>query len=395
MPETPVELSIVMPAYNEEVAIAAAVDDILTHVVPAVASAEIVVVNDGSKDRTLAILHEIAAREPRLTVINRVNGGHGPALITGLDAARGETLLLLDSDRQIVLDDFAAAWAAYRTGDALIGIRADRHDGPLRAVISRGMRIVLRVLFGKAPRDPNIPFKIVKRADWRRAAPAIGADNPLPSVLLALYLTKSGARIVQYPITHRAREGSVSELRGWKRYPVKNQETVTPAAPEQRNVASTLHPLEKGARFKGRMRFHNLRPVELGGLLWALTWGGDATKRHALGMGKPLGFGQISVEIDTAASQMQPNAAEATPAIAELIETFRQHMEAAAKKAGKPAWQNSAQLRELLAMADPDRAQGKNLTALHLGKSRDNEFVNAKKERLVLPVYTQIRPQAR
>ena len=78
------------------------------------------------------------------------------------------------------------------------------------------MRIVLRVLFGKAPRDPNIPFKIVKRADWRRAAPAIGADNPLPSVLLALYLTKSGARIVQYPITHRAREGSVSELRGWK-----------------------------------------------------------------------------------------------------------------------------------------------------------------------------------
>lgn len=216
MPETPVELSIVMPAYNEEVAIAAAVDDILTHVVPAVASAEIVVVNDGSKDRTLAILHEIAAREPRLTVINRVNGGHGPALITGLDAARGETLLLLDSDRQIVLDDFAAACAAYRTGDALIGIRADRHDGPLRAVISRGMRIVLRVLFGKAPRDPNIPFKIVKRADWRRAAPAIGADNPLPSVLLALYLTKSGARIVQYPITHRAREGSVSELRGWK-----------------------------------------------------------------------------------------------------------------------------------------------------------------------------------
>lgn len=216
MPDVPVELSIVMPAYNEEVAIAAAVDDILTHVVPHVASAEIVVVNDGSKDRTLAILQEIAAREPRLTLIDRRNGGHGPAVITGLNAARGEHLLQLDSDRQIVLDDFDAAWAAYRTGDALIGIRADRHDGPLRAIISRSMRLILRLLFGKAPRDPNIPFKIVKRADWHRAAAAIGPDNPLPSVLLALYLTKSGARIVQHPIVHRAREGSVSELRGWK-----------------------------------------------------------------------------------------------------------------------------------------------------------------------------------
>jgi len=212
----PVELSIVMQAYNEEVAIAAAVEDILIHVVPHVASAQIVVVNDGSKDRTLSILQEIAAREPRLTLIDRKNGGHGPAVITGLNAAAGAHLLQLDSDRQITLDDFGAAWAAYRTGDALIGIRADRHDGAVRAVISRSMRIVLRVLFGKAPRDPNIPFKIVSQADWQRAASAIGPDNPLPSVLLALYLTKSGARIVQYPITHRARQGSVSELRGWK-----------------------------------------------------------------------------------------------------------------------------------------------------------------------------------
>ncbi len=216
MSEAPVELSIVMPAYNEEVAIAAAVQDILTHVSPVVGSSEIVVVNDGSKDRTAQILNDLAAREPRLRVIDRVNGGHGPALITGLNAAQGETLLLLDSDRQIALDGFAGAWRAYRTGDAFIGIRADRHDGPLRAVISRTMRAFLGLTFGKTPRDPNIPFKLVSRAAWERAAPAIGPDNPLPSVLLALHLAMSGAKIVQEPIRHRAREGSVSELRGMK-----------------------------------------------------------------------------------------------------------------------------------------------------------------------------------
>lgn len=216
MSEAPVELSIVMPAYNEEVAIAAAVDDILAHVVPVVASAEIVVVNDGSRDRTGEILREIAARQPRLRLIDRANGGHGPALITGLNAARGETLLLLDSDRQIALEGFADAWRACKSGDAFIGIRADRRDGVLRAIISRSMRGLLGLTFGKVPRDPNIPFKLVSREAWTRAAPAIGDDNPLPSVLLALHLSMSGAKIVQHPVRHLAREGSVSELRGWK-----------------------------------------------------------------------------------------------------------------------------------------------------------------------------------
>ncbi len=216
MSEAPVELSIVMPAYNEEVSIAGAVEDILVHVVPVVASAEIVVVNDGSKDRTGAILADLAAREPRLKVITRENGGHGPALIMGLNAATGENLLILDSDRQIKLNNFPELYAAYRGADAMIAVRADRQDGPLRAVISRSLRGLLGVLFGKVPRDPNIPLKLLKRSAWRKAAPAIGADNPIPSALLALHLTMSGATIVQKPIVHVPREGSVSNFRGWK-----------------------------------------------------------------------------------------------------------------------------------------------------------------------------------
>jgi len=212
----PVELSIVMPAYNEEVSIAGAVDDILTHVAPVVSSCEIIVVNDGSKDRTGEILAGIAAREPRVKVITRQNGGHGPALIMGLNAATGENVLILDSDRQIKLDNFADLYAAYRGADAMIAVRADRQDGPLRAVISRSLRGLLSLLFGKVPRDPNIPLKILKRAAWQKAAPAIGDDNPIPSALLALHLTMSGARIVQKPIVHVPREGSVSNFRGWK-----------------------------------------------------------------------------------------------------------------------------------------------------------------------------------
>lgn len=216
MDSTSAELSIVMPAYNEEVSIQGAIDDVVRSVVPCVASAEIIVVDDGSRDGTSATLAAYAAREPRLNVIRRPNGGHGPALITGLNAATGRSVLILDSDRQIELDDFAAFWRAYGTADAVLGIRALRQDDAVRRAISQGLRRLLGLLFGPVPRDTNVPFKIIARDAWAKAAPAIGPDNPIPSALLALHLGMSGARIVQLPVVHRPRIGSVSNFRGWK-----------------------------------------------------------------------------------------------------------------------------------------------------------------------------------
>src|ERR1700737_3073109 len=99
----PVNLSVVVAAFNERTSIKQAIDDIITYVAPHVPTLEIVVVDDGSTDGTAHILDEIAAKTTLVRVIHRANGGHGPALISGLRAARGENLLLLDADRQINL----------------------------------------------------------------------------------------------------------------------------------------------------------------------------------------------------------------------------------------------------------------------------------------------------
>lgn len=74
-----------------------------------------------------------------------------------------------------------------------------------------------------------------------------------------------------------------ARLRGWKRY-VARQDQFQPAPPTPRkeegrenlNIATSFVPLESGACFRGRVHFHNLRPLELGAVLWALTWGGIA-----------------------------------------------------------------------------------------------------------------------
>jgi len=94
------------------------------------------------------------------------------------------------------------------------------------------------------------------------------------------------------------------KIRGWKRYPAENNQPSYPSLPRDRNgrentdVATMLRPLPCGTVFEGKIRFHNLRPIELGALIWVLTWGENKKCQHKIGMGKPLGLGRISVEID-------------------------------------------------------------------------------------------------
>ena len=84
-----IPLSVVMPAYNEEASIELAVAELQQHVLNTTPGAELVVVNDGSRDRTGKILDQLAYRDSRIRVIHQPNRGHGRALMTGLDGALG------------------------------------------------------------------------------------------------------------------------------------------------------------------------------------------------------------------------------------------------------------------------------------------------------------------
>ena len=92
-------LTAIMPAYNEEEAIEAAVGEVRGQVLDAVPGSDLIVVDDGSRDRTGAILDQLSAADPRVKVIHQPNGGHGAALRTGMERANGQLLFLLDSDR--------------------------------------------------------------------------------------------------------------------------------------------------------------------------------------------------------------------------------------------------------------------------------------------------------
>lgn len=206
-------LSVVMPAYNEAANIEGAIGDVVAHVFAVVADAELVVVDDGSRDRTRAIAAACAARDPRIRVVSQANAGHGPALVHGLREARGDYCLLLDSDRQIGLTEFAETWRLGRDCDAVLGVRRNRDDPRHRLVLTAALRAFLRQGLGVDAVDANVPYKLVRRVVVRAALDAMPREPRVPSILLTVYLSRLGVPTVQQPVPHFARSGGVTTLR--------------------------------------------------------------------------------------------------------------------------------------------------------------------------------------
>lgn len=206
----------------------------------------------------------------------------------------------------------------------------------------------------------------------------------------------------QYSTYMQTPKDKAPKVRGFKRYPARSaaQTGVQKLNNEQltnRKVQVRLHPLREGARFRGRIAFHNLKREELGLLLWVLTWGGDKSMRHGLGMGKSFGFGQVHFELDHDQSRLIANDPDSTESESDLhtsldraMSSFERHMETTLKAHG--GWRRSPQMLDLKAMADPVSAtsltHGMELRHMCLApKKKTNEFVWAKHLALALADY--------
>jgi hypothetical protein len=198
--------------------------------------------------------------------------------------------------------------------------------------------------------------------------------------------------------------GKNEKLRGWKRYPARGAgrhgaPRPTPQQARNPQTLSRLRPLWLGdrLRFEGVIRFHNLRPVELGALVWAIEWGGNDRLRHGLGMGKPFGWGQVALRLgrDHERSRIVPNdpSAPAEPVadtLARCQDAFVAEMDRwLASKGVNTGWAQSEPIRRLRAMADPANAE-RNAPLRHMTLDPDgkaNQFADAKKAGLVLQEY--------
>ena len=206
-------LSVVLPAYNEEGNIERVVRDAAAAAADLAPPYEIVVVDDGSRDATPAILARLSAElGERLRVVRHPgNEGYGAALRNGFRATTGELVFYTDSDNQFDLRELAGILPLMTEVDAVLGFRIDRQDPWMRKAVSGGFNRLSSAAFGMSVRDLNCSFKLF-RGDLLRALPIDSTDFFVDTELVAR-IHRGGWRYVQRGVHHYPRTSGRSTVR--------------------------------------------------------------------------------------------------------------------------------------------------------------------------------------
>ena len=207
--DAPPELSLFLPVLDEEenlrpmhAKIASALDALGK-------SAEVIYIDDGSTDRSLAILREIAAEDPRVRVISlRRNYGQTAAMSAGIDAARGQILIPMDADLQNDPSDIARLLEKLDEGyDVVSGWRRHRQDKMISRKIPSMLANKVISWIGDVPlHDYGCSLKAYRR-DVLKDVKLYGEMHRF----IPIYASWAGARVTEIPVDHHARTAGRSK----------------------------------------------------------------------------------------------------------------------------------------------------------------------------------------
>jgi glycosyltransferase involved in cell wall biosynthesis len=201
------ELSLVIPAYNERENVVPLFAELREALAVVGRSYEIVAVDDGSRDGTAEWLTREAVRDPRVVaVLLAANSGQSAALAAGIRRARGAVIVTLDADLQNDPADLPRLLAALEHADVVSGVRRHRQDDWVRRLSSRIANAVRRAVLGDPLTDIGCSFKAYRRETLEGLPFFVNAHRFLPALC-----EFRGARLVEVPLSHRARRAGVSK----------------------------------------------------------------------------------------------------------------------------------------------------------------------------------------
>lgn len=211
------KLSIIVPFYDEEESIAAVHASIVAAVEPLGIPFEMVFVDDGSRDRTAEIAAGIARSDPRVRFVRfRRNYGQTPAMVAGIEHARGEVLVTMDGDLQNDPADIEAFLAKIEEGyDLVVGWRHDRQDRLVtRRIPSRIANALIARVTGVPIRDNGCSLKAYRARLIKNIPLYSEMHRFIPAVA-----SVAGPRIAEIRVRHHARRFGRSKYglsRAWR-----------------------------------------------------------------------------------------------------------------------------------------------------------------------------------
>jgi glycosyltransferase involved in cell wall biosynthesis len=157
-------ISIFFPCYNEEANVERVTEEALAVAATISDDFEIIIVNDGSRDRTSEIAHELAKKYPQVKAIDHVqNQGYGGALQTGFKNATKELVFYTDGDGQFKIEEITKLLPLIEEYDIVSGYRIDRQDPFIRKVNAYLWGSLVNMLFKLRVSDVDSAFKLYRR----------------------------------------------------------------------------------------------------------------------------------------------------------------------------------------------------------------------------------------
>jgi dolichyl-phosphate beta-glucosyltransferase len=204
----PPTYSIVIPAYNESARLAASLEQVLAYVRAQAWDAEVIVVNDGSRDNTAEIIREFAAKDPIVKLLdNPGNRGKGYSVRNGMLQAQGRILLFSDADLSAPIEEAPKLLQALEAGaDIAIGSRWLRAETqtqrqPLhRQVFGRIFNLLLRMSLGLQFADTQCGFKAFKRAAAQAIFPLQKIERWGFDPEILFLARKMGFKVAEIPV---------------------------------------------------------------------------------------------------------------------------------------------------------------------------------------------------
>jgi len=209
----PLKLSVIAPCFNEEGNVAPLSKRVLAALERAGIDGELILVDDGSSDRTAELAAATAAFEPRVRVVRHpVNRGIVAGWHSGVQAATGELVVTIDADMQYRPEDVPRLLQRFEQGgvDAVQGRREQQPERTLlRRALTAGLSVLLNLAFGTRLRDNKSGFVLAPRAVWLRLLDQAGGFRYFQH-FIGIAMTALGLRIAQVPIVFDPRTAGLS-----------------------------------------------------------------------------------------------------------------------------------------------------------------------------------------
>ena len=198
-------LSVVLPTYNEEQVIASTVEQVMRELANLTRDFEVVVVNDGSTDRTGAVLSASQKLDKHLRILtHKRNQGYGATLADGFAAATNELTFFMDSDGQFDIRELKRFLPLIDEYDAVIGYRVKRQDTWMRRLNAWAWKLVVGLALGVHVRDIDCAFKLL-RTDFLQRHP-LETRGAMINAELLYRLKVSGCTLREVGVRHLPRQ---------------------------------------------------------------------------------------------------------------------------------------------------------------------------------------------